>query len=52
MEWYSQRKRYDETREMAEMETIIGEQAVQPPVRTVELRFDQYREPLLADVTS
>ena len=53
MEWYSQRKRRGETREMAEMETIIiGEQAVQPQVRTVELRFDQYCEPFLADVTS
>ena len=51
MEWYSQRKRCGETREMAEMETI-GEQVVQPPVRRVELRFDQYREPFLADVTS
>ena len=51
MEWYSQRKRRGETREMAEMETM-GEQVIQPPVRTVELRFDQYREPLLVDVTS
>ena len=51
MEWYSQRKRRGETREMAEMETM-GEQVVQPQVRTVELRFDQYREPFLADVTS
>ena len=51
MEWYSQRKRRGETREIAEMETM-GEQAVQPPVRTVELQFDQYREPFLADVTS
>ena len=51
MEWYSQRKRCGETREMAEMETM-GEQVVQPPVTTVELRFDQYREPFLADVTS
>ena len=51
VEWYTQRKRRGETREMAEMETI-GEQAVQPPVRTVELLFDQYREPFLADVTS
>ena len=51
MEWYSQRKRRGETREMAEMETI-GEQVVQPQVRTVELRFDQYREPFLADVTN
>ena len=50
MEWYSQRKRCGETREMAEMETI-GERAVQPQVRTVELQFDQYREPLLIDVT-
>ena len=51
MEWYSQRKRCGETREVAEME-IIREQAVQPHVRTVELWFDQYREPFLADVTS
>ena len=51
MEWYSQRKRCGETREMAEMETM-GEHVVQPHVRTVELRFDQYREPFLADVTS
>ena len=51
MEWYSQRKRRGETREMAEMETM-GEQVVQPPVTTVELRFDQYREPFLADVTN
>ena len=51
MEWYSQRKRRGETREMAEMETI-GEQAVQPQIRTVELWFDQYREPFLADVTN
>ena len=51
MEWCSQRKKHCETREMAEMVTS-GEQVVQPPVRTVELRFDQYREPLLADVTS
>ena len=51
MEWYSQRKRRGETREMAEMETI-REQVIQPHVRTVELRFDQYREPFLADVTN
>ena len=51
MERYSQRKRCGETTEMAEMETM-GEQVVQPPVTTVELRFDQYREPFLADVTS
>ena len=51
MEWYTQRKRRGETREMAEMETI-GEHVVQTQVRTVELRFDQYREPFLADVTS
>ena len=30
MEWYSQRKRRGETREMAEMETM-GEQVIQPP---------------------
>ena len=29
-----------------------GEEVVQPPLRTVELRFDQYRGPLLTDVTS
>ena len=53
MEWYSQRKRCGETREVVptEMDTI-GEQTAQPQVRTVELRFDQYREPLLTDVTS
>ena len=51
MEWYSLRKRCGETREMAEMETM-GEQAVRPHVQRVELRFDQYREPFLADVTS
>ena len=51
VEWYTQRKRRGETREMAEMETI-GEHVVQTQVRTVELRFDQYREPFLADVTS
>ena len=53
MECYLQRKRRGESRELAptEMETIGG-QVVQPPVRTVELRFDQYREPFLADVTT
>ena len=51
VELYSQRKRRGETREMAEMETI-GEQVIQPQVRTVELQFDQYCQPFLADVTS
>ena len=40
VEWYSQRKRCGETREMAKMETT-REQSVQPQVRTVELPFDQ-----------
>ena len=51
MEWYSQRKRRGETREIVEMETM-GQQVVRTPVRRVELRFDQYHEPFLADVTS